>query len=290
MSARNTHKKESTMNTKLNQRCLLVSTCISIATKNKQDRAITEEVLRQHSASHDAGKFVKNLYPEEAVKPVQKQAGVIRQLVYARSLPWSQDGQRMLPCAALLDLQSELNKEVTEFNRLADESAANFDNWIATARITRNGMFNRDDYPATPEQFRRLFNVDVKFLPMPDESHVVLDMANEEIEMVKESTARQVKDAVANAQHDLFERVKAPLQAMADTLRQDGKVFRDSLIGNVKDIADVLPALNIMGDAKLTEVHGELQALGKSSAGACRRSRTYRKTTADKAQAILAKL
>jgi len=39
---------------------------------------------------------------------------------------------------------------------------------------------------------------------------------------------------------------------MADKLKDGDAIFRDSLVGNVKDFVDILPALNLTGDPELS--------------------------------------
>jgi len=54
-------------------------------------------VLNQHAAASDAGKFVKNLLPDEAIEPIKKLDGEIRQFHYDNTVPWGDDGLRLLP-------------------------------------------------------------------------------------------------------------------------------------------------------------------------------------------------
>jgi hypothetical protein len=132
--------------------------------------------------------------------------------------------------------------------------------------------------------------VTVKFLPMPDTSHIVLEMAENEVAIIKESVAQQVKDAVSEARADLLRRMTEPVKAMVERLSAPDAIFRDSLVENVQEIARLIPQLNLTEDPALHELGKEIESLGQTFPQTLRASKRARLDTASKAQAILAKL
>ena len=50
---------------------------------------------------------------------------------------------------------------------------------------------------------------------------------------------------------DPWERLKTVVEAMAKALSIPDKIFRDSLIGNVENLLDLMPDLNVTGDPTL---------------------------------------
>lgn len=278
------------MNNKLTERCVLIAVTISLPTKNKQDKKITNEVIQRHNAGANAGRWVKSLYPSDITAEAERIGGELRRVVHARSLPWVQDGQRLLPCAAMLDLQQDINDLTAKFSAAADAAAAKFDGEIAQAMVRDNGLFRRDVYPVDAAAFRRSFGVQVKFLPVPDTSHVILEMAQEDIEMIRQSTSQQIADAVSEARADLIRRMSEPVAAMVERLSNPDATFRDTLVENVRSIAALIPALNLSQDATLDSLGGELHALAQHSPDVLRTSKHTRKSVADKAAEVLAKL
>ena len=81
----------------LNKKAILVTLSLSSFSPRKTDKRVTSQVLNQHSAASDAGKFVKNLLPDEAIEPIKKLDGEIRQFHYNNTVPWCDDGLRLLP-------------------------------------------------------------------------------------------------------------------------------------------------------------------------------------------------
>ena len=81
----------------------------------------------------------------------------------------------------------------------------------------------------------------------------------------------RVQDAMIEAQRELMRRMIEPVRAMASKLAEqpkDGKgdiCFRDSLIGNVQDIAELVPKLNIAGDAAIDSFAAEMLKLARYS-------------------------
>ena len=279
------------MNTTLSRRCVLITLSISMPSKAKKDREVTDRTLNAENAQKDAGRWVANLYPPQAFEMVQRCATKIREIVARNTLPWRDDGSRILPCASMLSIAEVLGEEKSKFFDHAQESASHFDEWLRIAQEVRGHMFKRSDYPDDSDEFLRGFAVTIDYLPLPDASHVVMDMAEDEIIMVRESTDKAIRAAGDRAAQDLKDRLAAPLRAMVDTLKVPDKIFRDSLVQNVSEIVKLFPALNITLDPVLSDVASDMHDLVKStSAQQLRTNRTARQDAVERAERILAKV
>src|SRR5512137_2647932 len=104
-------------------RCAMLAN-LSIATYSgrKLDRKTQAEVvLAKGSGSSRAASVHKNLFsdcPElDAITKFQSRARVRH---YQLTLPWQDNGSRLLPTAAFMDYKAEMNRYEDEFGRLVD--------------------------------------------------------------------------------------------------------------------------------------------------------------------------
>src|SRR5258708_20349767 len=104
----------------LSSRAMLCSLSISMWSARIHDRAISEEIATLHRASANAGRYNKLLLPKTALEEIQKIAQEARQEHYFMTLPWGDDGYRVLPAAAYMDhaekLRANANHSCPPFN------------------------------------------------------------------------------------------------------------------------------------------------------------------------------
>ncbi len=82
----------------ITERAMLAAVHISIWTAVKHDRKVSHEVAQQHGAHEGAGRYNKQLLREaEKLEAIRSLSGQIRQYFYKISLPWSDEGYRLLP-------------------------------------------------------------------------------------------------------------------------------------------------------------------------------------------------
>jgi hypothetical protein len=94
---------------------------------------------------------------------------------------------------------------------------------------------------------------------------------------------------MVEAQKELMRRLIEPVRAMAVKLAEQPKegkqcpVFRDTLIGNVMEIAAIAPKLNIAGDADIDAFVKEVEGLTRYTPDGLRKSGVDRSAAASAA-------
>src|SRR5207248_8057788 len=82
----------------ITEKAMLAAVHISIWTAVKDDRKVSRDVADQHGAHHGAGRYNKQLLREaEKLEALRSLSGQIRQHFYRITLPWSDEGYRLLP-------------------------------------------------------------------------------------------------------------------------------------------------------------------------------------------------
>jgi hypothetical protein len=106
----------------------------------------------------------------------------------------------------------------------------------------------------------------------------------------------RIKDAEKEACKELLRRLLAPVSAMAAKLgetpkgKRDDITFRDSLVGNLQDIARIAPALNITEDPAIDAFIREVDTLAKHSPKVLREDRAIRAEVQKKADELTKRL
>lgn len=150
----------------LSTRAMLCSLSISMWSARKHDPEASEEIASRHGARPDAGRYHKVLLPKEALNEIQQIVNEARQEHYFVTLPWSDDGFRVLPAAAYFDHRAKMRALADRFYPAVDSLVNRFTQHIEEARVRLGGLFREADYPH-PEELRSRFAFETRVLPLP---------------------------------------------------------------------------------------------------------------------------
>jgi len=231
---------------KLSQFARLADLSISRLVGGRRDDKATEEVEKKHHIeSGTGGQFVKALVNPAYLKAINKASSRIRENFYKFTLPWHGE-QRVLP-VSVYDRFSEVhNKLVAEFDKLADELASKYDEILSEAKQRLNGLYRPDEYPETSNIFRDKFAVNLDQFSFPRET----DLRDPELQA---RALQAVSGRLAVCHAKLLDRVIESLQKFGATLAKSDAIFRDSLVGNIREALDEADALNFTGDSRIAE-------------------------------------
>lgn len=247
-------------NGNLNTRAMLASLNISLWTARKLDRKITAEVNTQHAASSDAGRYNKHLLPGDArsLDTVRKIAQAARDDHYTMTLPWSADGARILPAAQFMDYSAKMRQHRAGFDAALAEFLADYPTLKANARVLLNGMYREEDYPDLTAIAQK-FGFVLTFSPVPDAGDFRVDIADDAAAAIRQQIEATAQEAEARAMRDLWGRLHDATAAIVDRLSQPDTIFQNSLIGNMRDLLDILPRLNVAQDPDLAAMAAEAE-------------------------------
>jgi hypothetical protein len=283
---------------------MLATVTVSMWSARKYDRKVTEEVLEQHSAAKDSGRWNKKLLAGDSLTALASLGGQIRKAFYKHTVPWLDDGTRILSTTGY----EAFTKEMRSFRDVWDEKVKAFEDaypaMVAEARVKLNGMFDERDYPS-PDRISRKFGFDVTFMPVPEAQDFRASVSDAQAQMIRQSIERATKEVIANAQRDVFERIAEVVQHMVDKLSNynpdAGKTreaiasgekknrFSDSVVENIRDLVGLLPALNVANDSALNAMTARLSAqLCRYDADTLRDDGVLRRMVASQASAIMA--
>lgn len=280
--------------TPLSRKAVLVSVNVSQWTARRLDRKVTDEVNRQHNAAKDAGRYNKLLIEADKLADINKLVSSIRQLHYSMTRPWCDEGPRILPNVLYSKFTDALRVLKRDYETAVDKFCVGYPNYVETRAKQLNGLFKADDYPSAAE-IRSKFNVEMKVLPFPDADDFRSDLDDDTVADIKreitEMSEKVVDDAMKHTANQIIELVGH----MAEKLHEyktnkpgERKFFMDSLVENVRDLVELLPAFNLTNDPKLDRIAKRMrQELCAEDAKGLRENDAAREAVAKSADEIV---
>jgi|HubBroStandDraft_1064217.scaffolds.fasta_scaffold00063_5 hypothetical protein len=281
----------------ISTRALLVNTTVRVWTGEKRDRGITREICTLKGAENNAVRANKSLLGER-IRGVQSAERALRQAVHDRTLPWMDDGTRILKGAAFMAFTEAMAEPIRVFDAAVDEFIEAYPDIKCQARSRLGDAYAESDFPAQ-RSLKQRFGVKLTYLPVPSSEDFRVNLASDEIAAVRRNTEAALRDTVNDAVRALLDRLQEPVARMATRLRlfrrsTAGKVqhpFRDSLVENIRAIVQLAPTLNLMDDPRIAELCADIeQHLTVHDPDQLRNSPKLREEVADEADAILRRL
>jgi len=276
----------------LSSRAMLCSLSISMWSARKHDREASEEIAQRHGAQADAGRYHKVLLPKEALAEIQKIVSEARQEHYFMTLPWDDNGYRVLPAAAYMDHTEKIRVLSSRFTPAVETLVRQFGQLVEEAKARLGGLFRAADYPATDE-LRSKFSFETKVMPLPDAGDFRVALGDEEKERIKRQITVAVEASLLVANRELWQRLYEAVSHLADRLKAYKVTgngvehpFRDSVVTNLVKLVDVLPKLNVTADPELERLAAEVRASLLIDPQELRKSESARTETATAAEAI----
>jgi len=265
---------------------------------------VSDAMLRRQLAEQNSGDLssfgaTKLLAQREEISQITKAVSDLMTYHYQHTAPWFDRGSRMLPCTLFLDYQTHMQYAILRIKDAVSDVSETLPEIKELAKQRLNGAFKDSDYP-TPEDFRAAYTFRVAYRPLPkaDDFRVELigEAAADEIRAeIEAETKAQVRESV----RDCYLRLYGAVEHMAEKLTAydpttkgtDRGTFRDSLVGNVRELVEILPHMaHAVGDAALDALCREAAALTAHTPETLRVDAPVRQTTAGAARAILAKM
>lgn len=275
---------------------MLVKLSIGMWSASKTDKEVSSEVIANKKAMKSAGVFRKHLVSKNALKEIQKIATAARQSHYVLTLPWNDDGARIIPTESYDHYAKTMRDYRRSMEEAVDAFLENYHDYIKNAKDELGDMFNPDDYP-DPDDIRSKFFFDVEPTQIPASKDFRAKVSDKEVAAITKDIERRTKARLDSAMKDVWRRIADNTAKMVDRLENyvpagvkitgPEYVFRDSLVENIRDLADTLPALNIKDDPNLTKIHESIvKNLCKYDAEDLRIDDAVRRKTAKRAKAI----
>lgn len=279
----------------LSQTAVLVDFTRTGWSASVRDKAVTDAVIQQAGAQTTAGHFHKKLMPDKA--PAMEAVRAAIQNAYedyrSRTAPWLDSGTRIMSTNGFQDFTASQREHAGRIEAAKRVLRAEYDAEVQKQRASLGALFNEADYPTADEVVSR-FNAGYRVLPVPDsKTDFRMAVGDAERDALKQAYDEYTAEMVKANRRDLAARVDKEVRHLADRMKtytggQTGS-FRDTLIENVRRMADMLDSINITGDPEVSTLADRIKTeLCSASVAELREDRDQRADLAKKADAILA--
>lgn len=275
---------------------LLYRASLSIWQGRKLDKDESASVNSRAGAVDGAANVHKALLPDCAeLKAIGTWASSFRDFIYTSTLPWDDTGWRLGKATRHFDFLQAVGDRITCGEALVEELLRVYDTRVAEAQFKLNSMFKRTDYPSRDEVRRKFrFGIDVMPLPNTDDFRVVEGVSADEAERLVTQAEAGVNARIDAAMQDAYQRLFQVVSKMATTLdafdHKEIKKFNDSLVGNISELVDAMPGLNVTNDPHLEDLARQARALASYAAADLRKDEGARRAAMAEARALAAQI
>ena len=284
---------------------MLVELSISSWTARKLDKKVSSEVDVAKNTKVSAVNVNKNLMAGTGVlESILKYASGARTWHLSQTLPWSDNGSRLLPMSNFMAYKQQLNVLQDNYNALVDKFIEAYPNLVIAAAFQLGDLFDRAEYPEV-HTLKKRFKFQYNFFPVPTANDFRIDIGEDAKAEIIANCDLAYQERLDNAMRDAWARLHDCLTRMSDRLQYDQvpsddpnshgtalkpRIFRDSLMDNAVELVGMLKHLNITQDPKLELARAELEASIKGyDVSDLRESYTAREAVKQKVDNILSK-
>jgi hypothetical protein len=248
----------------------LIDTTVLIRLKRKMFDPYAFDSYQTAKVEHEtgvtkAGRYNKRLFLDcFELSDTNSAFNDVYRYVNSNSVPWLDDGVRWVHVGpAFMDFRAGVEQLIKVARGKVDILASKWDMLVAKDMTRLGSLANSGDYPSN---IRTKYDIDFRVMPMPNVSDFRVAISDDD----KQSLARAVEDAKANATKHLISEMLEPLTKAAKKLAipsgEDGSVFRDSLITNISDVLERAKKLNFLNDPTVNQLIDDIdRSVGRYS-------------------------
>src|SRR6266478_765288 len=248
----------------------------------RRDNMASLLVENTYNTAHRRTKASKYLIDRKhkSVRQVVAASQRVREIIYRYTLPWGDDKSRLLPVKLLETFQEKLNPAILDLNEARENYIQHYPALVSASERDLGELFDRSQYPAV-DQIRGLFTTKVSYWPIPESGNFIAEISAEAAKEAKEGIKREIEQRLLEATYDLVKRAKEIVSIYVDRLEkfkpaeevginQQG-AFRDSLVDNVTDTANLIERMNMTDNPQINKVVTDLKRLGGFAAWGLRK-------------------
>lgn len=270
--------------------CMIVNLQIGMWLGYRLDKEASKAVTDMANADTDAARVNKHLVPKSALADITKAVGAIRNHFYAKTLPWKDNGDRLLTRAMYMPFIEEHERLVGLMHDAVDEFLSDkYPSAMQQAEFRMGDLHKPEDYPAV-SVLRRKFYVNLDIDPVTDANDVRVRLSGIDQTQLDERVAQAeaaMQQRVGKAMIDVWSRLADVVSHFATKMDSDD-IFRNSTVTNLQEIVELLPDLNVVDDPDLNRIIDEVRSkLTGYDPDDLRKNPAVRKLAADEAKTII---
>lgn len=244
---------------RLSEIAVMARLSISIWRAQRTDKKITQEVAESRHNNKRMGKYNKFLIGEDVLSDIEKAAGEAYIMHRELTLPWTDEGFRLLSSAGYLVYKQRMSECENKYWAGVRAFLPKYPQHCKDAKDSLNGDFNPLEYPAVNE-IERKFGFRLNIGPVPNYEDWRVNIGDDEVKRLRQEGKSFLEEQLKISTQDIYRRLRVVIKNMAERLKaytvtKDGKrdhCFRDTLVSNISEVLEIIPILNVTSDPDVT--------------------------------------
>lgn len=193
---------------------------------------------------------------DDKLKAIHKCIDEARVAHYRMTLPWSttsmgdngrRTGGRLLPNTLFVEYTTDMAKFKKRMTEALDAFVPDYPSMIAMAKTKLGKRFNAGEYP-NMSSIRNHFDLSFDFQPIP-KGEDFGGLPKVQLDMLAQKVNDNTRLMAEHAMQDVWVRMRDAVAKMADRLATPDKLFHNTMVQHVRDVARLMAHLNVTGDA-----------------------------------------
>ena len=299
--------------------CMLWQVSIGDWSNNRQSKTATKHLEKEfkidngkNGGSSSRVRAYTSAIDPIHLKPMQKIINSFRTWIYENTLPYNREKGKVILTTAMYSKAEETKRQfVADFEEEKRHILSNFTNWQQEAKrdlgkcrkeANCNGtcncqtLYNPKDYPDIGDLADKYY-YSFKYHAIPASGHFQADILQSAIDDIQADLERDNNETIKEAMLSNWHRIHKAVSKLSEAMKKTKKdkqgneitgTFRDSITGNIHELIDILPALNITDCPELEKMRKTLQdTISGIDPEDLRQSEDLRKDLASKADSII---
>ena len=245
---------DSTYNT-IRQGAVLAALTISKWGNSKQDKRASAKLAREMGAKLGEVRAQKSLLSDDFVKPLNTLLNKARADFHAATLPWTDNGWRLLPVGKLTSINEAIADAQQSLNDLLRETLRDYAYEVQRRQSDLGAAFNPADYPSTAE-IQSKYRIKIGMMPVPSDDDFRLAVAGDVADAIRDQAREQYTESARRAVQSVWASVGELLTLVHERLLSSDGRFT-SIFPKLIDLIDGLDVLNITNDPELSRLKTE---------------------------------
>jgi len=230
--------------------------------RNAIDKDISIEVKDMKGVTENGALRVnKSLFSKQATDTYMKLYNEASKYYYRCTTPWDNNGWRLLS----VDMFEEFTKRFKKFTMDYRSAVVDFINQVEShveeAKGILGSAFKIEDYKfisangsVDRQMLEDCFELSLEFDVITAGEDIRCELTEADRDAIAEQVNKASLAKFARTQEAIAKQLVDCIGALHERLSGSDNVFRDTLIGNLEDLCDLVPRMNIAGDEAMNKL------------------------------------
>lgn len=224
-----------------------------------RDRSRTAQI--QNKENTRSLRVIKTLLSDcREFKKANAAYEAVRTYIAQNTLPWCDEGVRLLPNSHYLEFAAELGRLRSQADAAVLELYHNWDKCVAEDLAVLGSAAEPSDYPDAETMLLK-WGIKIRFSPIPEVDDFRVDVSEEDKKEMEEDFEASANEATNHLLTQLLEPVAKMVEALGKPQTKHG--YERTLVTNVTDITARARKLNLNNDARITKICDEADSILK---------------------------